>query len=328
MMWWRICLNQELEQEEEIMYCLVLLCACLKTGSVWCVCVCVCVCMCVSECVVCVCVCMCVWVSVWCVHVCVCMCVYVSECGVCVCVCVCVYVNQSTCIPFCVFSVYCLFYYQVTRQLLHSSVFMSLTWRDSLSVRRCASIAAAIIEKVQYTQLSTTLLHEGQHNWQMNLSLLLSHINSLFLPLLSLSLTHLPLPSPSFSPPPPSPSYRLHLKKTCTSNYWSKCLLVSGLCTISFVCVSKSVLYLFIYKVAVLSVTPDHMVLVSPCVNHTLLCSFTSDGYVWSSYFSSLVTSFCTYWPITQIALCDTTEAEILTHPNDSNPKLISLPLG
>ena len=97
-------------------------------------------------------------------HVCVCMCVYVSECGVCVCVCVCVYVNQSTCIPFCVFSVYCLFYYQVTRQLLHSSVFMSLTWRDSLSVRRCASIAAAIIEKVQYTQLSTTLLHEGQHN--------------------------------------------------------------------------------------------------------------------------------------------------------------------
>ena len=37
---------------------------------------------------------------------------------------------------------------QVTRQLLHSSVFMSLTWRDSLSVRRCAAIATAIIEKV------------------------------------------------------------------------------------------------------------------------------------------------------------------------------------
>ena len=50
----------------------------------------VCVCVCVSECVV-------------CVHVCVYVCV--SECVVCVCVCVCVYVNQSTCIPFCVFSV-------------------------------------------------------------------------------------------------------------------------------------------------------------------------------------------------------------------------------
>ena len=69
---------------------------------------------------------------------------------------VCVYVSVCHCMLIraeylysilCVFSVYCLFYYQVTRQLLHSSVFMSLTWRDSLSVRRCASIAVAIIEK-------------------------------------------------------------------------------------------------------------------------------------------------------------------------------------
>ena len=111
---------------------------------------------------------------------------------------------------------------------------MSLTWRDSLSVRRCASIAAAIIEKVQYA-----------HNWYNNLlhyytkdntidkwiylfsfhTSTLSFFLYLFLPLLS---SPLPSPTPSShspSPPPspsPSPSYRLHLKKTCTSNYWSK----------------------------------------------------------------------------------------------------------
>ena len=68
--------------------------------------------------------------------------------------------ESSTCIPFCVFSVSsCLFYYQVTRQLLHSSVFMSLTWRDSLSVRRCASIAVPLLKKVQYAHNWYNLLH-------------------------------------------------------------------------------------------------------------------------------------------------------------------------
>ena len=38
-------------------------------------------------------------------------------------------------------------------------VFKSLTWRDSLSVRRCASIAAAIIEKVQYAHITGIIIY-------------------------------------------------------------------------------------------------------------------------------------------------------------------------
>ena len=68
MMWWRICLNQELEQEEEnnVLSGLAL---CLLEDGVCLMCVCVCACVCVSE------VWVCVYVRVLCERdsVCVCM---------------------------------------------------------------------------------------------------------------------------------------------------------------------------------------------------------------------------------------------------------------
>ena len=129
---------------------------------------------------------------------------------------------------------------------------MSLTWRDSLSVRRCASIAVAIIEKVQYTQSTPCITTRMTRELTNEFISLISFHSSTLPSSLNFSLSSSfslcpPLSLLSLSPPSLSLSfsfwYRLHLKKTCTSNYWSKFYwLVYTVCHSFCICVSKSVL--------------------------------------------------------------------------------------